>query len=106
MDIFRWNVYNGQIKPDDYNCEWWRLRQQYQGLEPPVDRDSNDFDPAGKYHIVANVPYIRYFVSFVIQFQFHKGLCEAAGEYVPNDPTKPLHRCDIYQNKKAGKLMG
>lgn len=42
----------------------------------------------------------RYFVSFVIQFQFHKALCEAAGQ------PAPLHNCDIYQSKEAGKLLG
>lgn len=41
----------------------------------------------------------RYFVSFVIQFQFHKALCEAAGQ------PAPLHNCDIYQSKEAGKLL-
>lgn len=42
----------------------------------------------------------RYFVSFVIQFQFHQALCTAAGH------TGPLHKCDIYQSKEAGKLLG
>lgn len=45
-------------------------------------------------------PSIRYFVSFVIQFQFHKALCAAASH------TGPLHTCDIYQSKEAGKLLG
>lgn len=43
---------------------------------------------------------IRYFVSFIIQFQFHKALCQAANQ------NGPLHTCDIYQSKEAGKLMG
>lgn len=42
----------------------------------------------------------RYFVSFVIQFQFHKALCEEAGQ------TGPLYQCDIYQSKAAGKKLG
>lgn len=42
----------------------------------------------------------RYFVSFVIQFQFHQALCTAAGH------TGPLHTCDIYQSKEAGKILG
>ena len=33
----------------------------------------------------------RYFVSFIIQFQFHKSMCDAAGH------TGPLHQCDIGQ---------
>ena len=27
--------------------------------ESPVERTENDFDPGAKYHIPANVPYIR-----------------------------------------------
>lgn len=42
----------------------------------------------------------RYFVSFVIQFQFHQALCNAAGH------EGPLHTCDIYQSQKAGKILG
>jgi peptidyl-dipeptidase A len=42
----------------------------------------------------------RYFVSYVIQFQFQKALCEAAGH------TGPLHECDIYNSTAAGKLLG
>ena len=42
----------------------------------------------------------RYFVSFVIQFQFHQALCNAAGH------KGPLHTCDIYKSQAAGKLLG
>jgi hypothetical protein len=47
----------------------------------------------------------RYFVSFVIQFQFHRALCEKAGQFDPNDPKKPLHECDIYRSTAAGNLL-
>uniref|UniRef100_A0A8C3L470 Angiotensin-converting enzyme n=1 Tax=Chrysolophus pictus TaxID=9089 RepID=A0A8C3L470_CHRPC len=100
MDQWRWKVFDGRIKEDEYNQQWWNLRLKYQGLCPPVPRSEDDFDPGAKFHIPANVPYIRYFVSFVIQFQFHQALCKAAGH------TGPLHTCDIYQSKEAGKLLG
>ncbi|CAL1534584.1 unnamed protein product [Lymnaea stagnalis] len=99
IDQWRWSVFRGDTKPDRYNDEWWNLRCRYQGLSPPVYRSSSDFDPGAKYHIPANVPYIRYFVSFVIQFQFHKALCHEAGY------RGPLHRCDIYNSKTAGTLL-
>ena len=73
---------------------------KYQGLCPPVTRTEDDFDPGAKFHIPANVPYVRYFVSFIIQFQFHKALCKAANQ------TGDLHTCDIYKSKEAGKLLG
>ncbi|KAI8789456.1 Angiotensin-converting enzyme (ACE) [Biomphalaria glabrata] len=99
IDQWRWKVFRGDITPDKYNEEWWNLRCRYQGIFPPVARSSDDFDPGAKYHIPANYPYISYFVSFVIQFQFHKALCDEAGY------KGPLHRCDIYNNTKAGKKL-
>ncbi|KAM9837051.1 angiotensin-converting enzyme [Aulostomus maculatus] len=100
MDQWRWKVFDGRIPASEYNKEWWNLRMKYQGLCPPVTRTEEDFDPGAKFHIPANVPYVRYFVSFIIQFQFHKALCEAANR------TGPLHTCDIFKSKDAGKLLG
>merc|ERR1712087_892241 len=80
---------------------------KYQGITPPVRRDhKNHFDAAGKYHISADVPYLRYFVSYVVQFQFYEAMCKAAGKYDPeNIGSLPLHNCDFYQSKEAGNLM-
>uniref|UniRef100_A0A3B4GUW0 Angiotensin-converting enzyme n=1 Tax=Pundamilia nyererei TaxID=303518 RepID=A0A3B4GUW0_9CICH len=100
MDQWRWKVFDGRIPHTEYNKEWWNLRLKYQGLCPPVTRTEEDFDPGAKFHIPANVPYVRYFVSFIIQFQFHKALCNAAKH------NGPLYTCDIYQSKEAGKLLG
>ncbi|XP_051035002.1 angiotensin-converting enzyme isoform X2 [Phodopus roborovskii] len=99
IDQWRWRVFDGSITKENYNQEWWTFRLKYQGLCPPVPRSQDDFDPGSKFHVPANVPYIRYFVSFIIQFQFHEALCRAAGH------TGPLHKCDIYQSKAAGKLL-
>ncbi|KAM4622364.1 angiotensin-converting enzyme [Discoglossus pictus] len=100
MDQWRWKVFDGRTPSSEYNQEWWNLRLKYQGVCPPVPRSESDFDPGAKFHIPASVPYIRYFVSFVIQFQFHEALCKAANQ------VGPLHKCDIYQSKEAGKLLG
>lgn len=106
MDLWRWGVFKKEINHEEYNKHWWKLRHDYQGIEPPVHRSEEDFDPGAKYHIVASVPYIRYFVSFVIQFQFHRALAEKAGEFDPKNPSKqPLHEADIYQSAKAGNLL-
>lgn len=83
----------------------WNLRHEFQGIESPVDRDESDLDPAAKYHVVANVEYLRYFIAHIIQFQFHKALCIVADEYDPEDPAKPLHNCDITNSIEAGTLL-
>ncbi|CAL7935105.1 unnamed protein product [Xylocopa violacea] len=106
MDKWRWNVFQGAVTPDNYNCNWWDLAEEFQGIEPPVHRSEDDFDPGAKYHIIANVEYIRYYVSFIVQFQFHKALCIEAKQYDSQNPdSKPLHQCDIYNNKAAGNLL-
>ena len=41
------------------NQRWWELRLRYQGIVPPITRNENDFDPASKYHVIADIPYIK-----------------------------------------------
>jgi peptidyl-dipeptidase A len=97
IDLWRWKVFSGEIKPENYNATWWDLRKQYQGIVPPVERTEKDFDAGAKYHIPGNTPYTRYFLSYIVQFQFHKALCDAAGF------KGPLHECSVFENKEAGK---
>jgi len=66
-------------------------------VKPPVERSEADFDPGAKYHIPGNVPYMRYFLAHILQFQFHKAACDMAGW------EGPLHRCSIYGNEEVGK---
>ena len=100
IDQWRWKVFSGEIPPAKYNKAWWELRLKYQGIAPPVARSEADFDPGAKYHVPANVPYTRYFLADILQFQFHRALAQAAG--CPGRGT-PLNRCSIYDNKEAGK---
>ena len=99
IDKWRWEVFSGQITPEQYNKAWWDLKAKYQGVAPPVGRSEADFDPGAKYHIASNTPYVRYFMARVLQFQCHRALCQAAGI------QGPLHRCSIYQNKAAGERL-
>jgi peptidyl-dipeptidase A len=99
IDQWRWKVFSGEIPPDSYNAEWWKLREKYQGVSAPAPRTEQDFDPGAKYHVPANVPYMRYFLADILQFQLHRGLCRAAGQ------TGPLHRCSVYGNAQAGERL-
>lgn len=105
MDKYRWSVFRGEIKPEEYNCAFWKLRSEHGGVEPPLVRTEQDFDPPAKYHVSADVEYLRYFVSYVIQFQFHKAACQLAGEYIPGSTDKTLNNCDIYQSTVAGNKL-
>ncbi|KAF5275952.1 hypothetical protein FQA39_LY00748 [Lamprigera yunnana] len=105
MDKWRYDVFKGDIYKDQYNCHWWRLSETYTGVKPPVLRSEMDFDPGAKYHIPANIPYMRFFVSTLLQFQLYRALCRAAGQYDAFDVNQPLHKCDIYRSKEAGQLL-
>jgi len=99
IDQWRWKVFSGEVPPEKYNQAWWDLRLKYQGVAPTTARGEQFFDPGAKYHVPANVPYTRYFLSFIMQFQFHRALAQAAG------CTGPLNRCSIYGSKEAGKRL-
>ena len=121
MDQWRWSLFTGEVPDQDINSYWWSLREQLQGIRSPVNTSEQDFHPGqdcltmtskfhalackvlikkfnilgAKYHIPANVPYIRYFVSYVVQFQMYEALCLESGQYDPQDPSKPLYLCDF-----------
>jgi peptidyl-dipeptidase A len=99
IDQWRWDVFAGRTHPEDYNAAWWQLRNDYQGIAPAVARDESAFDAGAKYHIPGNTPYTRYFLARILQFQFHRALCEAAGH------TGPLHECSIYGSAEAGRRL-
>ncbi|XP_068083692.1 angiotensin-converting enzyme [Anabrus simplex] len=107
VDKWRWRAFDGRISPADYNKVWWDLKLKYQGVEPPVARKDDDFDPAAKYHIPDHTPYIRYFLSGILQVQMFKALCELAvlGAVGRGELPMSLHHCDLYGSKDAGKRL-
>ncbi|HEX7874884.1 MAG TPA: M2 family metallopeptidase [Sphingobium sp.] len=99
VDRWRWGVFDGSIQPADYNKAWEKMRRDYQGIVSPVERGPDAFDPGAKYHIPGNVPYMRYFLARVLQFQFYEAACKLPGW------KGPLHRCSIYGNKAVGEKL-
>jgi peptidyl-dipeptidase A len=97
IDRWRWGVFDGSITPANYNKAWWDLKAKYQGVAPVSPRGEDFFDPGAKYHVPGNTPYTRYFLSHVLQFQFYKALCDAAGY------KGPLYECSFAGNKAAGQ---
>ncbi|MEH6683790.1 MAG: M2 family metallopeptidase [Qipengyuania sp.] len=99
VDRYRWQLFDGSIPADQLNTGWNALRLEYQGITPPVARDESEFDAGAKYHIPGNVPYTRYFLARILQFQFYKAACDQAGW------DGPLHRCSFYGNEEVGKNL-
>ena len=99
IDRWRWGVFSGQITPDHYESAWNDLRLRYQGIVPPAARDETRFDPGAKYHVPAGVPYTRYFLARLLQFQFYQAACRQAGW------RGPLHRCSFYGNRAVGERL-
>ena len=60
--------------------------------------DNSTNTRAYKYYMILYQWY-RYFVAHVLQFQFYKALCKAAGH------QGALHTCDFYRSKEAGRLL-
>jgi peptidyl-dipeptidase A len=99
IDAWRWRIFSGQVPEEEWGSAWWELRRDIQGVAAPAPRTGEDFDPGAKYHVPANVPYTRYFLARLLQFQFHRALCKIAGH------QGPLYQCSIYGNKQAGTRL-
>ena len=99
VDRYRWGIYDGSVSPAEYNTAWTKMRLDYQGITPPSERPANAFDAGAKYHVPGSVPYTRYFLARILQFQFYKAACDQAGW------TGPLHRCSFYGNKEVGQRI-
>ncbi|MFN2259869.1 MAG: M2 family metallopeptidase [Parasphingopyxis sp.] len=99
IDRYRWGIFSGETTPDEYNTAWNDLRLRYQGIPPPTERPADAFDAGAKYHVPNNVPYTRYFLARILQFQFYQAACEQAGW------EGPLHRCSFYGNEEVGARL-
>jgi peptidyl-dipeptidase A len=101
---WRWQVYSGEVSPNQYNQAWWKLREEYQGVSAPIERTIDDFDPGADRYIVHNRSLKDKLVGSVLSFQFQKALCEAvSSEATGNEIVR--HRCTVYQSKEAGDRM-
>ncbi|XP_047513616.1 angiotensin-converting enzyme-like [Pieris napi] len=108
LDEYRWRLFEGKLDERYLNMEFWELSRQLQGIAPIEKRGEEYFDVGAKYHVADNIPYTRYFLSSFLQYQLFERLCKAAifGRQPKSLPDSiPLHRCDIYGSKAAGKIL-
>lgn len=59
LDTYRYAVFRGHVKPEKLNCEYWDTMEKVLGVKPPVQRYAEDFDPPAKYHVSADIEYMR-----------------------------------------------
>lgn len=60
LDIFRWDLFSGDVSFDDANNYFWALAKDLQGIHPPDHENrAQFFDLGAKYHIADNTPYVR-----------------------------------------------
>lgn len=97
IEKWRWHVF--EKGPVGLNARWWELRLRYQGVVPPIPRHQSDFDAGAKYHIISDQDYIKYFVGTILQFQIYAELCETINH------VGPLHTCDFYRSREAGRIL-
>ena len=98
-DLWRWKVFRGDFPVEDWNEEFWKLKESIAGVKAPVERSRTDLDPPTIFHICQDYDMIRYFVRTILQFQFAERLCQVSGH------TGPLHRCDFSNSKSAGEEL-
>lgn len=98
-DKYRFLLFRNEIdRRSQLNSKWWDLRVKHSGIMPPVYRNNEqNFDAGVKYQIAANVPYLKYFISFILQFQFQRAICRMQGT------TEHLYMCDLYGNRNIGE---
>ncbi|XP_049820777.1 angiotensin-converting enzyme-like isoform X2 [Aethina tumida] len=97
VDQWRYQIFEYGVQT--MNADWWELRLRFQGIVPPIKRTERHLDAAAKRHIIADMPYMRYFVALLLEFQIHASLCEAARHH------GPLHTCDVYRSREAGRIL-
>ncbi|KAL3280443.1 hypothetical protein HHI36_023984 [Cryptolaemus montrouzieri] len=76
IDKYRWKIFRGDLPLEDLNRIYWKMNRDIRGIIPPETRDEHFFDAGAKFHIPDGTPYIRYFLSGIIQIDLFKSLCE------------------------------
>jgi peptidyl-dipeptidase A len=99
MSTFEYDLYEKELKPDQWNKCWWELARRYQGIDPPEARDEQLCDAATKTHINDDAAqYYDYALAFAIKYQLHDYI---ARNILHQDPRN----CNYYGNKEVGRFL-
>ncbi|XP_061400201.1 angiotensin-converting enzyme-like [Musca vetustissima] len=90
----------GSVEMDGVNRLYWKLMQEYVGVDPPMDREENAIDFPYKFYFEIETNYqSKKFVSEILGYQFYEALCQKARQ------TGILSNCDFYGNKAIGEIL-
>ncbi|XP_075170478.1 angiotensin-converting enzyme-like [Haematobia irritans] len=90
----------GTVDMDTVNKRYWKLMEDYAGVEPPSDREEGSIDFPYKFYLdVEENHQTKKFVSEILGYQFYKALCQKSGD------QGQLHNCDFYGNKDVGNVL-
>jgi len=98
-DLWRWKAFSNEIKVEDWNSEFWKMKEDIVGVKAPVTRSKEDLDPPSLYHINQDWDMMRYFTRTILQFQFAESLCKIAGH------KGPLYKCDFSGSTEVGDAL-
>jgi peptidyl-dipeptidase A len=93
------DVYAKGLPPEQWNARWWQYVRDFQGVEPPGERDEEFCDAATKTHINDNPAYYySYAIATVLKFQLHDAI---ARRILKQDPRA----CSYADNKEVGAFL-
>jgi peptidyl-dipeptidase A len=93
------DVYGKGLPPEQWNARWWQYVRDFQGVEPPGERDEEFCDAATKTHINDNPAYYySYAIATVLKFQLHDTI---ARKILKQDPRA----CSYADNKEVGAFL-
>lgn len=91
------DLLNGTVEMDGANKHYWKLMQEYVGVEPPSDREEGSIDFPYKFYLDLEQNHqTKKFVSEILGYQFYRAFCQKAGQ------QGQLHNCDFYNNHAVG----
>jgi hypothetical protein len=91
--------FRGDFTHQEWNEQFWKLKESICGVKAPVERTRADLDPPTIFHVCQDFDMIRYFVRTILQFQFAERLCQVSGH------TGPLHRFVSLKNHSFWFLL-
>lgn len=106
MDLWRWELFENPNRVSEWNDLWWQLNENFLGVtkpHPDYNVNGEGLDAAGKFHIIDNIPYIRYFLGSFLQLQFYEAMCQQT--YSSSSWNGDMHHCQIRGSKRAGSLL-